>query len=56
MPIHNSMWGYPIGIHAVYEPEAQAAELEAVQTLLRASTQPTTTAEVGPGFGRKLSF
>jgi hypothetical protein len=47
MPIHNSMWGYPVGKHSVYEPEAQAAELKAVQELLQASTRPTTTAEVG---------
>ena len=46
-PIHNSMWGYPIGIHDTYEPDAQAAELQEVQKLLQASTKPTTTAEVG---------
>ena len=49
MPIHNSMWGYPIGVHPVYEPEEMAAELSDVQAKLVASEKPTTTVEVGLG-------
>ena len=47
MPLHNSMWGYPIGVHLDgSDPrrwDKMAAELKQVQEKLIASNKPTTT-------------
>lgn len=55
--MHNSMWGYPIGVHPTRDEatlETMAAELAAVAGKLRASTKPTTTVEVGLGDEDKM--
>ena len=57
MPLHNSMWGYPIGSHPTRDEitlKAMAAELTEVSGKLRASTKPTTTEEVGLGDEAKM--
>ena len=42
------MWAYPIGPHPTYDPEAQLAELTAVQGLLRDSERLTCDAFCTP--------
>ena len=58
MPLHNSMWGYPIGIHPDGADPAKwdkmASELREVQEKLRASTKATTTEAVGLGDESKM--
>jgi hypothetical protein len=57
MPLHNSMWGYPIGVHPKHDEAtlaAMAAELTEVSGKLRDSTKPTTTVEVGLGDEAKM--
>lgn len=58
MPLHNSMWGYPIGTHPdggdPSKWDKMAAELREVQEKLIASTAPTTTEDVGLGDESKM--
>ena len=58
MPLHNSMWGYPIGIHPDGADPAKwdkmASELREVQEKLRASIKATTTEAVGLGDESKM--
>ena len=57
MPLHNSMWGYPIGVHPTHDKvalETMASELTEVSGKLSASTKPTTTQEVGLGDEAKM--
>ena len=57
MPLHNSMWGYPIGVHPKHDEAtlaAMAAELTEVSGKLRDSTKPTATVEVGLGDEAKM--